>query len=682
MTGGNDQPSGGSDKVAEGSKIGEKANLESSDVAASRNASAQDMQSVESVRTNSSDGSLSKYVDLPKAADTPIKTSIQLVAYQDGQEQIIDKTTKLTPNERARVQNDRPDYRLMEAPTSHEITSAGGQAASTSESNIPVPTPIYKPLPPLQAPSPIAPEILKSVPSPVPPALQKFEMPAPLPQSAIESRPIDASIDVAEKLLGRAGDGVKLDLDAAKKRLTESAERTISNPDELAHFKLDMANFEKNYLTRTAKDPDAAVKEIAETMNNVSAILEKESTLFPDSILKGKQLNPSDTSFRVRLAEEVLHHCAEPTSVDQGYRITCQVEALQVREYWRDPAAVSKLVAGVFQTGICPGRNGNLDLSALTNPRGATLLPDDEAAKHPPCKGDNSALRGYASKLFDVAAVNIGLQYASPGASYTEGYGKSCFIKYPGELKRTELVGEDLPELKAEHLGDINAKIVGVREAGFVVIGWPLTPSNGNYDRKYDAAIEIEETNTAFVKVRNGSELSAKLLAVKDMGQWPPIISCKSDMEPLCTSWLNTYGRKDWGHGFHFVNLPTISEDGSHCSLDNTWSKKSDMENVSVEVLASNAASVRTKQNASYLTDISNVQKWIDLPNGFAFAKNDWFGKLAADSVAHPQTAMKDWVNSHPNDTYAKLWYQNHSDDKDASKFLKWMRNFCNKYHK
>jgi hypothetical protein len=681
LTGGNDQPSGGSDKVAEGSKIGEKANLESSDVAASRNASAQDMQSVESVRTNSSDGSLSKYVDLPKAADTPIKTSIQLVAYQDGQEQIIDKTTKLTPNERAKIQYSA-ESAALEAPVLHERTNGGGQSAPSSDSSIPVPTPVYKPLPPLQTPSPIAPESLKFVPQPVAPVIHKFEAPSPISPSIIESRLSGASTDAAEKTMEQASDGVKHDLEAAKRRLTENAERMISNPDELAHFKQDMANFENNYLARTHKEPELAVREISETMNNVSTIFENESTLFPDNILKGKQLNPTDTSFRVRLAEEVLHHCAEPTTVDQGYRITCQVEALQVREYWRDPAAVSKLVAGVFQTGVCPGRNGKLDLAALTNPRGSTLLPDEEATRYPPYKGDAAAMRGYASKLFDVAAVNIGMQYALPGASYTEGDGKRSFIKYPGKAERSELGGSNLPALKAEHLADINEKIIGEREVGFIVIGWPLNAANGNFDEKYDAALELEESHAAFVKVRNGKELSAKLLAMKELGQWPPILSCRSDSEPLSTSWQKAFGNSNWGHGFHFVNLPTISDDGSHCSMDNTWSKKSDLENVSVEVLASNTATVRTKQDATYLTDLATNQKWIDAPNGLALAKKDWFSKLSADSVAHPQTAMKDWVNSHPIDTYAKLWYQNHPHDKDGSKFLKWMQNFCKKYHK
>lgn len=681
MTDGNDQPPNGADKASEGSKTGEPAGLKSQDVTDSRNASTQDMQSVESARTNQSDGSLSRYADLPKAADTPIKTSIQIVAYQDGQEQIIDKTTRLTPNERAKVQYSQ-ESAALEAPVLHERTSGGGQSAPSSDSSIPVPAPVYKPLPALQAPSPVAPESLKFVPQPVAPVVHKLEAPSPLLPSIIEGRLSGTSTDAAEKIMERASDGVKHDLEAAKRRLTENAERMISNPDELAHFEQDMATFEKDYLARTHKEPELAVREIFQTMNNVSTIFENESALFPDNILKGKQLSPTDTSFRVRLAEEVLHHCAEPTTVDQGYRITCQVEALQVREYWRDPAAVSKLVAGVFQTGVCPGRNGKLDLAALTNPRGSTLLPDEEATRYPPYKGDAAAMRGYASKLFDVAAVNIGMQYALPGASYTEGDSSKSFIKYPGNSERMRLVDSNLPALKAEHLADINEKIIGEREVGFIVIGWPLNAANGSFDQKYDAALELEESHAAFVKVRNGKELSGKLLAMKELGQWPPILSCRSDSEPLSTSWQKAFGNSNWGHGFHFVNLPTISDDGSHCSMDNTWSKKSDLENVSVEVLASNTATVRTKQDATYLNDLATNQKWIDAPNGLALAKKDWFSKLSADSVAHPQTAMKDWVNSHPSDTYAKLWYQNHPHDKDGSKFLKWMQNFCNRYHK
>lgn len=681
MTDSNDTTPTGNDKGSESGKAGDRPNLKSQDVADSRNAGADEMQSVESARTNQSDGSLSKYVDLPKPVDTPIKTSIQLVAYVDGQEQVIDKTTKLTQQERAKIQYSS-ESAVLEAPVLHERTSGGGQSAPSSDSSIPVPTPVYKPLPPLQAPSPVAPESLKFVPQPVTPVIHKFEAPSPISPSMIESRLSGASTDAAEKTMEQASDGVKHHLEAAKRRLTENAERMITNPDELAHFKQDMANFEKEYLARTHKEPDLAVREISETMNNVSTIFENESTLFPDNILKGKQLNPTDTSFRVRLAEEVLHHCAEPTTVDQGYRITCQVEALQVREYWRDPAAVSKLVAGVFQTGVCPGRNGKLDLAALTNPRGSTLLPDEEATRYPPYKGDAAAMRGYASKLFDVAAVNIGMQYALPGASYTEGDSSKSFIKYPGSSERMRLVDSNLPALKAEHLADINEKIIGKREVGFIVIGWPLNAANGNFDQKYDPALELEESYSAFVKVRNGKELSAKLLAMKESGQWPPIINCRSDSEPLTTSWQKAFGNSNWGHGFHFVNLPTISDDGSHCSMDNTWSKKSDLENVSVEVLASNTASVRTKQDASYLADLVTSKNWIDAPNGLALAKKDWFSNLSADSVAHPQTAMKDWVNSHPIDTYAKLWYQNHPHDKDGSKFLKWMQNFCNKYHK
>lgn len=658
-----------SDHIGEAKKDGEKPKLQSQDVTESRNASAEDIQRVEDRRTDRSDGSLAKFSDLPRAVDRPNAESLQIIAFKDGEKIEIDKSKNVKERQLDSVQ--KPE----QAPVAYEIHSTGAQAAPSEQIKTPAPTPILQQAPKFDPPPPVLPE--KFVPQPNAPVFHKFEAPPPIPPGRIESL---HSTEAVEKPPEAASELSLQRLEAAKKRLTINAERMITNEEELKLFKKDIEIFETDYLKRTAKEPDFAVSEIAATMDNLSRILEKESALFPDAQLKKLQNSPEDTSFRVRLAEEVLRHSADPSTVDQGKRPVCQVESLQFREYWRDPSKVSAMVADVFQTGTCPGKSGPLDLTALSNPRGNTLLPDREAKDYPAYKGNDSALRGYASKLFDVAAVNIGLQIARPGATYTESDDK-VFITEGG--RRVEITGTDLPYITSEHLGDINQRIIGVREAAFVVEGWPLDENGNEFPVQLNPAIAMSETHSTCIGIRSGKDLPDKLLWIQKSGQWPPIMHCKSSLQPILAEWQRAFPRQPVGTGTHFLNLPILKDDAKYCSVDNTWSKKSDdpLPVIPVEQIGANAATVRANQDKTYRVAVQQLENWIDGPS-FKACKKQWFEELPKLATSNPGDALDKWVKAHPTDTYAKLWYEYHPQDKDGALFVEWMKAFCDKYHK
>lgn len=535
---------------------------------------------------------------------------------------------------------------------------------------------------------------------------RKMDAPSPIPPGLMEnfqSRVRDTSDKPAEK----ASEQTLQSLEAARNRLRENADKFIINEADRTKFKNDMETFEKDYLKRTVKTSDAAAREIARTMDNVSRILETESSVLTDAILEKHLKNPADTPFRIRLAEQVLRHCAEPTSIDQGRLPLCQIEALQVRTCCREPAAVSQLVSEVFLTGTFSSGGKSLDVAALVGKRGDVLLPDSESQDVPGYKRPDSAGRDYASKIFDITGVNLCFEKSKPGTKYVED-GENAYVSLPnGSKTYIRLQGKNgkvetnlLPEVDTANLTEAYQRITDTKEYGFFVVG-KMTDKDGRViESKYNPAVELMLTPYPEANLVESSDLPAVLSAIKNDKLWPPILSLKSELEPVCTQYKSVFTSAQ-GSGYHFAVCPETSADRKLCSLDGTWSKKADHLNVDIptQILAQSVMKSAPKWETVDLTKPENyvdkaakidntnfhllkgLQTWIDSPS-FQSYKKGWFEGLPAMVKQYPNDALKRWTDSHPTDLRAKDWYKAHPEDSDGSAFIKRMQAFCKKYKK
>jgi len=210
---------------------------------------------------------------------------------------------------------------------------------------------------------------------------QPSDVPAQPPEKAAEaSKPEEKPEDVLRK--------IKEDPEAkAQREHLEEVARSKMKPDEFKKFQEDMDSLEKR---ASEQKPPMTPDKVRDTYKEVFRLIEA-----PD----GKDV-PIKVGDRVKLAEQVMHQAAHPTSVDQGYHNTCNVATVEARLYTTDPSRAAKLVSDVATTGKTdipgpPLRTVEIDPNSLK--------PDNEGRLNPPKDGS----RSHASQVFEVAAVNI-----------------------------------------------------------------------------------------------------------------------------------------------------------------------------------------------------------------------------------------------------------------------------------
>ncbi|CAN5360776.1 hypothetical protein BH11CYA1_BH11CYA1_47200 [soil metagenome] len=113
----------------------------------------------------------------------------------------------------------------------------------------------------------------------------------------------------------------------------------IHSPSEQKQFLKDIDQFETNFDKRSTKSATAKLREMADTYTQLSRLLSADT----DALAQYPQcqLKEGETPWRVRVAEQVIHQAAEPFTISQGKMAVCAAASLEVREYYREPAAVA-----------------------------------------------------------------------------------------------------------------------------------------------------------------------------------------------------------------------------------------------------------------------------------------------------------------------------------------------------
>jgi len=113
---------------------------------------------------------------------------------------------------------------------------------------------------------------------------------------------------------------------------------------------------------------------------------------------------------RISLAEQILNHSANPSSVDQGLNGTCNVTTLEHRNYWRNPDRNAQVIADIALNGKYQFANGRT--AELADVAGE-IKPDFEAKRGLAVQNNlengrikDDGARDYSSQLLETAMAN------------------------------------------------------------------------------------------------------------------------------------------------------------------------------------------------------------------------------------------------------------------------------------
>lgn len=491
-------------------------------------------------------------------------------------------------------------------------------------------------------------------------------MPMPLPPVELH-RPSDAMAPIADL-------AAPSDLINNRTELKRLVAEKIHSPSEQKQFLDDIEHFEGNFEQRSCKNATAKLREMADTYAQLSRLLSADT----DALAKYPQcqLKEGETPWRVRVAEQVIHQAAEPFTISQGTLAVCAAAALEVREYYREPAAVARLVTDVLLTGSYEATAGGTKVDLTKCPD--NLIPDlfamqftveNEVHGVPAHAWGNTyaGARSFASQLFEVTAINLALQ---PRGFRYEQPNPKAYKEKQNDANGTTVNIETLeakPWGSGEGRGFTEIDIVssayhisGRDETGFVIAAGKLTrseASNFELRKMYDFANRDTGTTNIFSK----EELVESLRRTKEVGQWPPIIRLDASMPPLSL--------KD--AGAHFLVITSMTADGKSLAFDNTWEEAKDRNegpSTPTSIIAASMFSfkIASRSEASNLVPRVNyflqhpgqqdtlIKRWLEIPDKLKTAGTNL--TPAEYERLNPDPDLHLWINIHPEDKDLSLW--------------------------
>ena len=233
--------------------------------------------------------------------------------------------------------------------------------------------------------------------------------------------------------------------------------------------------FKHDIETVEHRNPPVSLAERGNLYSEIAKLMEA-----PDN--PNVPLNADD---RTKLALEIMHKAADPTSIDQGGKGTCNVATVESRTFTRDPAAAAKAIVDVATTGEYTAADGT-----KVRPDPGSIKPDVEV-KNPSDYFKNP--RDHADQIFQVTAVNavwqthdltvqdghggtrtyprgtVEYRQTDPitGAENGEGlYDKS---KHPAELILENGRPVNHPHVDGNQITDLSNTITGRNDKDFVI---------------------------------------------------------------------------------------------------------------------------------------------------------------------------------------------------------------------
>lgn len=188
-------------------------------------------------------------------------------------------------------------------------------------------------------------------------------------------------------------DEPKTPLEQERDNLEENAKQ-IDDPAERKKFLDDLQTFEDR-----AKEDGLREEEIRKTYENLNKLLEANDGKLP------KHQN-------IAIAEQIAHHLANPSNIDQGGHLTCNVTTLQERMFTTNPATATDMIVQGALTGQYVAADGKVIKLDPSN-----YVPGREELDRIPQDGS----RSNASQIFQAVALNDIFQRQNPPLTYVQG---------------------------------------------------------------------------------------------------------------------------------------------------------------------------------------------------------------------------------------------------------------------
>ncbi|MBP9091940.1 hypothetical protein KBI23_13020 [bacterium] len=464
------------------------------------------------------------------------------------------------------------------------------------------------------------------------------------------------------------------DLINSRTELKRLVEAKIQSPSERKQFLDDIDHFEANFDQRSGKSSTGKLREMADTYAQLSRLLSADTDIlakYPQC-----QLKEGETPWRVRVAEQIIHQAAEPFTISQGKLAVCAAASLEVREYYREPAAVARLVTDVLLTGKYEATAGGTKVDLTKCPD--NLIPDpfskqfsvEKEVKGEPIYVWNlpySDARSFASQLFEVTAINLVLQprgyrYEQPVPSdyarvENRANGKTVDIR-THEAKPWGS-GENRTFGDAE-IASAAYKITGKDEGWFVISAGSLTQREAA-TTEIRKIYEFDNRDLQIQNVFSPTEVLAALRRTREQDEWPPIVRIDASLKPV----NQTKG------GAHFLVISDISANGIKLSFDNSWEETRDRNGEPTTPVAEIAASILSNNispgaaNIALLSRVDyfhnhpgllklQIKNWLEIPNKIKSAQPPV--TPAEYERQHPDPELKDWIARHPDDNQLTWW--------------------------
>ncbi len=464
------------------------------------------------------------------------------------------------------------------------------------------------------------------------------------------------------------------DLITSRTELKRLVADKIQSPSERKQFLDDMDHFEANFDQRSCKSSTGKLSEMADTYAQLSRLLSADTDIlakYPQC-----QLTEGETPWRVRVAEQIIHQAAEPFTISQGKLAVCAAASLEVREYYREPAAVSRLVADVLLTGNYEATAGGTKVDLTKCPD--NLIPDPFAKQftvEKEVKGEPVRVwdlpyldaRSFASQLFEVTAINLALQprgfrYEQPTPQeYVDkrNHATGSVIDLKTQTRKPFGSGEGRAITDVD-ISWLAHKITGKDESYFVISAGSLTQREAT-TAEIRKIYELDNRDQQLQNVFNPTEVLAALRRTRDQDEWPPIVRIDASLAPI---------NQDNG-GAHFLVISGISDNGSKLAFDNTWEEARDRNGKPTSPVAEIAASILSNNISAGTANIAlmsrvnyfrahpgllklQVKNWLEIPDKIKSAQPPVTpGEYERQ---HPDPELKDWIARHPDDKQLTWW--------------------------
>jgi len=322
------------------------------------------------------------------------------------------------------------------------------------------------------------------------------------------------------------------------KQLEDWAKKNLTDPAELFRFQQDMRDFELR-----AKTDGLATADVTTTYQQIKRL----------TAASGE--TPLTTLERNRLAIQVMHQAAHPTSIDQGQHKTCNVTTVESRAYSRTPAQAARLVADVALNGEYRAKDGT---TVKLDPKG-----HHESLQYPTPYG----ARTHASEIFQVTAVNLFYekQNALTGSK----------IRYEQVEPKAGEQG-DLGERLMDYSGPEPKEVMddkGPVRRPRLYDGELTAISNLISSRSEEDVTLVSDKWTCSAdnvcKLATEEEFTAKLKDLKARGMLTAILRVNTIAEPFYTDSGN--GTAGGSGGAHVVTVTDFDEKNGTASVDNQW---------------------------------------------------------------------------------------------------------------